>query len=118
MKKPMFSLSGLLCIVLAGCNDKSSGPSATAQKNLDATKNIRQAIANKDMAKLGDYIATDCIDHSGDSWRYKRDLDSIKAQRFRFGEQWLMKKRIYGKKSWRIEDYVCHELAASYGKSI
>ena len=77
--KKMISLSGLLCIVLAGCNDKSSGPSAIAQKNLDATKNIRQAIANKDMAKLGDYIATDCIDHSGDHGDIK-GLDSIKAQ--------------------------------------
>ncbi|MEJ0079921.1 MAG: hypothetical protein WDM78_02920 [Puia sp.] len=33
---------------------------------MDATKNIRQAITNKDMTKLGDYIAVDCIDHSGD----------------------------------------------------
>jgi hypothetical protein len=78
MKKLVF-LSGLLCFVLTGCNDKSSGPSATALKNLGATKNIRQAIANKDMAKLGDYIATDCIDHSGDHGDIK-GLDSIKAQ--------------------------------------
>ena len=77
--KKLISLFGLTCIFLAGCNDQSSGPSATAQKNLDATKNIRQAIAGKDMAKLGDYIAVDCIDHSGDHGDLK-GLDSIKAQ--------------------------------------
>jgi predicted SnoaL-like aldol condensation-catalyzing enzyme len=79
MKKRLF-ISGLYClIVLAGCNDKASGPSAAAQKNLDAVKGIREAIEHKDMAKLGDYIATDCIDHSGDHGDI-RGLDSIKVQ--------------------------------------
>ncbi|MEJ0082380.1 MAG: hypothetical protein WDM78_15840 [Puia sp.] len=57
--KKLISLFGLICIFLAGCNDKSSGPSAIAQKNMDATKNIRQAITKKDMTKLGDYIAVE-----------------------------------------------------------
>jgi predicted SnoaL-like aldol condensation-catalyzing enzyme len=79
MKKSIL-LSGLYCLaMLAGCDNKSSGPSITAQKNLDAEKNIRDAIANKDLAKLGDYIAIDCIDHSGDHGDIK-GLDSIKAQ--------------------------------------
>jgi predicted SnoaL-like aldol condensation-catalyzing enzyme len=78
MKKLVFLL-GLFCFILAGCDFKSSGPSAAALRNLDATKNIRNAIANKDMAKLGEYIAADCIDHSGDHGDIK-GLDSIKAQ--------------------------------------
>jgi predicted SnoaL-like aldol condensation-catalyzing enzyme len=79
MKKLLF-LSGLFCLaVLAGCNDKSSGPSPAAQRNLDTEKGIRDAIANKELNKLGDYIANDCIDHSGDHGDIK-GLDSIKAQ--------------------------------------
>jgi ketosteroid isomerase-like protein len=78
--KSLLFLTGMYCIaVLAGCQDKSSALSATAQKNLETAKNIRDAIASKDMAKLGDFIAADCIDHSGDHGDIK-GLDSIKAQ--------------------------------------
>jgi hypothetical protein len=73
----LFVLSSFF--ILTGCNDKSSGPSPTAQKNLDAAKGIRDAIAHKDMARLGDFIATDALDHSGDHGDV-RGLDSIKTQ--------------------------------------
>lgn len=78
--KSLLFLSGLYFIaLLAGCQEKSSALSANAQKNLEITKNIREAIANKNMAKLDDFIAADCIDHSGDHGDIK-GLDSIKAQ--------------------------------------
>lgn len=79
MKKQFFYLAIPLSVLLVSCNDGAAGPSAVTQKNLDADKGIRDAIANKDFGKLDAYIAPDAIDHSGDHGDV-RGLDSIKAQ--------------------------------------
>lgn len=61
------------------CNSKPEGGlSATAQKNLDANHGIVQCFDSKDFSKLGDYIAADAVDHSGENGDIK-GLDSIKA---------------------------------------
>lgn len=61
------------------CRNGAGNESDAVQKNLEAARGIREAIAANNLDKLGDYIATDCIDHSGDRGDI-RSLDSIKAQ--------------------------------------
>ena len=81
MKKMLFvTFSGLLCLLFS-CKSKDSGGgmSAQAQKNLDAIHGITKAIETGDLSKLGDYIAADAVDHSGEHGDVK-SLDSIKAQ--------------------------------------
>jgi predicted ester cyclase len=79
MKKFLTMLLLAGCCYLVSCNSKSdSGLSATAQKNLDASNAIEQTFTSKDFSKLGDYIATDAVDHSGDNGDIK-GLDSIRA---------------------------------------
>ena len=61
------------------CNTKSEGGlSPTAQKNLDAMHGVSASFESKDFSKLGDYIAADAVDHSGDNGDIK-GLDSIRA---------------------------------------
>jgi hypothetical protein len=78
MKSYFFYFAGLLSGFLISCNHTPSGPTA-AQINLDAQKNIREAILSKNLDKLNAFIAPDCIDHSGDHGDVK-GLDSIKMQ--------------------------------------
>ena len=52
--------------LLISCNDKS-GPSAAAQKNLDAMHGVNACFESKDFSKLGDYIAEDAVDHAGET---------------------------------------------------
>ncbi len=68
----------------SSCNSKSeSALSPTAQKNLDAMHAVSQSFESKDFSKLGDYIAADAVDHSGDNGDIK-GLDSIKVS---FGKE-------------------------------
>jgi len=61
------------------CNTKSeSSLSPAAQKNLDAMHAVSNTFETKDFSKLGDYIASDAVDHSGENGDVK-GLDSIKA---------------------------------------
>jgi predicted ester cyclase len=79
MKKFLTMLLLVGCCYLISCNSKSdSGLSPTAQKNLDASHAISQMFTTKDFSKLGDYIATDAVDHAGENGDIK-GLDSIKA---------------------------------------
>ncbi len=60
------------------CNSKSNSTlSPTAQKNLDAMHGVNHAIETKDIAKLGDFIADDAVDHDSQTGDVK-GLDSIK----------------------------------------
>ena len=78
MKQFIFFISvGLACTSMS-CTDKSGGVDSATQKNLDAAHGINKAIESGDMNKLGDYIATDAVDH-GDHGDVK-GLDSIKAE--------------------------------------
>ena len=78
MKQFLVTISaGLACFCIS-CNDKSGSTDSTTQKNLDAIHGINKAIETGDVSKLGDYIATDAIDHAGPKGDVK-GLDSIKA---------------------------------------
>jgi hypothetical protein len=82
MKKLLLILPAGLLLSLVSCNnDKgSSGTAANpvAAKNLEAVHGINKAIETGDVSKLGDYIAADAVDHSGEKGEIK-GLDSIKA---------------------------------------
>jgi ketosteroid isomerase-like protein len=80
MKKYTYLPIFTFTIFFLSCsNQQSGGPSASAQKNLDAMKGVRMAIENKDYTKLGDFITPDAVDHSGEQGDIK-GLDSIKLQ--------------------------------------
>ncbi len=80
MKKYVYFLPLALSFLFVSCNNQQPGElSVTAQKNLDATKGIRQAIESKDYSKLGDFIAPDAIDHAGEHGDIK-GIDSIKSE--------------------------------------
>jgi hypothetical protein len=80
MKKYSLGFAIALTIFCLSCNNQQPGaPSATAQKNLDAMKAVRQAIDSKDYSKLGDFIASDAVDHAGEHGDIK-GIDSIKSE--------------------------------------
>jgi hypothetical protein len=80
MKKYPWVLVILFGGCLVSCNNKgASGPSATTQKNLDAVHGITNAFDSKDFSRMGDYVAMDAVDHSGDKGDI-RGLDSMKAE--------------------------------------
>jgi predicted ester cyclase len=79
MKKVLTMAAIALICYCTSCTSKPEGGlSATAQKNLDAMHAINHCIETGDYSKIGDYIATDAIDHSGENGEVK-GLDSIKA---------------------------------------
>jgi len=82
MKKLFFSsILFLLTCLYVSCNSgttTASGPSDQEKKNLAANDAVGKMFESGDFSKLGDYIATDAIDHSGPMGEVK-GLDSIKA---------------------------------------
>lgn len=80
MKKLFLPAAAGLVLGCFSCNsDKTSSGNALAEKNLAAAHGISKAIETGDMSKLGDYIATDCVDHAGSGNGEVKGLDSIKA---------------------------------------
>ncbi|HYM93197.1 MAG TPA: ester cyclase [Chitinophagaceae bacterium] len=74
-----FLAAGVLFFCLS-CNSKDSGGmSAKAKKNLEAAQAINKMFETGDWSKIGDYIASDAVDHAGMSGDVK-GLDSIKAE--------------------------------------
>jgi hypothetical protein len=79
----------LVSILLAGsffvvsCNNNgdkaNNNTNAMAEKNLAAVHGINKCIETGDVSKLGDYIAADAVDHSGEKGDLK-GLDSIKVE--------------------------------------
>jgi predicted ester cyclase len=78
MKRFLFLMMVSPACIFISCNDKS-GPSAAAQKNLDAMHGINTCIQSKDFNKLGDYITEDAVDHAGEQGDLK-GLATIKAE--------------------------------------
>lgn len=80
MKKFFLVLSaGAICL-FTSCSSKKNegGMSEAAKKNLEANDAILKMFETGDISKIGDYMATDAVDHAGP----KGDivgLDSIKA---------------------------------------
>jgi predicted SnoaL-like aldol condensation-catalyzing enzyme len=85
MKQIQLMMAAGIVLLLSSCGSKSgSGMSAAAQKNLDGMHGVAKAIDNQDFTKLGDYIATDAVDHTdtGDV----KGLDNITANFKKYGE--------------------------------
>src|SRR6476620_205080 len=84
MKTFLFNIiAGAFCFFIS-CNTANniSPESKTidpAQKNLAAANGVNKAIESGDVSNLGDYIATDAVDHAGMRGDIK-GLDSIKAE--------------------------------------
>jgi predicted ester cyclase len=83
MKKLLTMLVPGLMLFVLSCNNKSDTPASTlspaAQKNLDAMHGVTTCFETKDFSKLGDYIATDAVDHAGETGDIK-GLDSMKTE--------------------------------------
>jgi len=80
MKKYAFLLAIAISCYGISCKTKSEGGlSATAQKNLDAMHGVTKCFETGDFSKLGDYIATDAVDHGGDNGDIK-GLDTLKTE--------------------------------------
>ncbi len=80
MKKFLFILSTGFIVLLSSCGGKKEGGmSATAKKNLEAMRNITKCFDTKDFSKLGDYIAADGVDHSGEQGDIK-GVENMKAE--------------------------------------
>lgn len=67
-------------ICLTGCNDKSKSNNDAGEKNLAASHEITKSIESGDVSKLGDYIATDAVDHAGMPKGDVKGLESIKSE--------------------------------------
>ena len=81
MKKILYAIPVGLLTLCSSCSDKSSNKmdNGAAAKNLAAAHGVNQAILSGDVSKLGDFIATDAVDHAGMGEGDIKGLDSIKA---------------------------------------
>ena len=86
MKKLFFILTIASVGSLISCNSDSGDMSATAKKNKEVNEAITKAFESGDFSKMGDYIATDAVDHGGETGDIK-GLDSIVATMKRSHEQ-------------------------------
>ena len=81
MKRIHFAIfAGLSCFFISCNENKTSETKSTSNgdKNLASAHAVNKAIETGDVSKLGDYIATDGVDHAGPKGDIK-GLDSIKA---------------------------------------
>ena len=77
MKKFFVPLFFVLACLFFSCKQES-GMSETTKKNLETAQAVAKMFESGDWSKVGDYIATDAVDHAGMSGDVK-GLDSIKA---------------------------------------
>lgn len=88
MKKFMLILSGSAILFLSSCSSSKiagSGMSDTARKNLEANNAIMKMFETGDYSRIGDYLATDIVDHAGPAGDIK-GLDSMKAYFAQMGQ--------------------------------
>lgn len=83
MKKLAFAFSAVVLCLLFSCNDatqatNAGGMSDKAKKNSETNQAIIKMFEKGDFSKLGDYIATDAVDHTTPKGEVK-GLDSIRA---------------------------------------
>jgi predicted ester cyclase len=81
MRKQAFLFIIIASCVYISCN--SGGMSGTAKKNLEVNQAIMKAYEAGDFSKMGDYIATDAVDHAGESGDIK-GLENIIAEMKRY----------------------------------
>ncbi|MEO5647324.1 MAG: ester cyclase [Chitinophagaceae bacterium] len=84
MKKLFFASAVGACCFFISCNNKTenhgdSKMSDKATKNVDMHHAVTKAIETGDVSKLGDYIATDAVDHANPKGDVK-GLENIKAE--------------------------------------
>lgn len=88
MKKFLFIISVAALFFISSCSDKKEGTggmSEKAKKNMEVNNAILKMFETGDWSKVGDYIATDAVDHAGP----KGDivgLDSLKAYFAQMGQ--------------------------------
>ncbi|HEU5164180.1 MAG TPA: nuclear transport factor 2 family protein [Chitinophagaceae bacterium] len=85
MSKLFFILAVVILNSLIGCNS-NAGMSATAKKNKEVNDAIMKAFEAGDFNKMGDYIAADAVDHSGETGDVS-GLDNIVAAMKGYREQ-------------------------------
>src|SRR4051812_10687944 len=91
MKKNL-SPSLILLFFCFSCNNanQSGGTSDKAKKNLENAQAISKMFESGDWSKMGDYLATDAVDHTGMDAKGAptevKGLDSIKAEFTRMNE--------------------------------
>ena len=73
------------CSICVSCNN-SGGMSATAKKNMEINDAIMKAYEAGDFSKMGDYIATDAVDHGGENGDVK-GLDNIVSEMKKYRAQ-------------------------------
>ncbi len=67
MKKLFSILTVIAFYTLISCSDNDDGEmSETAKKNLEAMHGITNSFEKNDFSNLGDYVADNAIDHSGE----------------------------------------------------
>ena len=79
MKKFIAIISvGFICLLTSCAGKNEGGMSDKAKKNLEASQAVSKMFESGDWSKIGDYIATDAVDHAGMNGDIV-GLDSIKA---------------------------------------
>ncbi len=75
--KKLFLVS-VLGMIYFCCSGQQAGMSNTAKKNIETARAVAKMFESGNWSKIGDYIATDAVDHAGMNGDVK-GLDSIKA---------------------------------------
>lgn len=83
MKKLAFIFLAAVTCYLMSCGG-AVGMSDKAKKNIDNSEAIAKMFETGDFSKIGDYIATDGVDHAGPRGDVK-GLDSLKAMFNQYG---------------------------------
>ncbi len=97
-------LSLLLIAVFSffvSCTSDAGGMSATAKKNIEINEAITKAYEAGEFDKMGDYIAADAIDHSGEQGDIV-GLENIVAEMKKWKDNDAGYERNYYSKHWRM----------------
>lgn len=104
----MRNLILLLFIVVCGacvsCNNETDGMSATAKTNLAVNDSIMKAYEAGDFSKMGNYIASDAVDHGGETGDIK-GLDNIVSEMKRYRSM-MPDMKVISSRSVADDEYV------------
>ena len=114
MKKLILTASAGILFLLVSCSNKESGGmSEKAKKNLATAQAIAKMFETSDWSKVGDYIATDAVDHASMTGKDIVGLDSIKAS-FAMYSQMMSNMKNETMKELADDDYVFQWLKESW----
>jgi predicted ester cyclase len=83
-KLPLIAATALLWLFTSCASREQDCVSETTKKNIASMHGIFNCFNTNDFSKLGDYVAEDCIDHSGG----KSDLKGLAQMKAEF-EKWM-----------------------------